>query len=169
MERSQYEYAKDNRTDEQYEKHFDRGTYNQELAMEQLRIDRIIENKPSFSYRPNPDKTFQREDGMWIYNPDYVVELDNKEVPCEVKVQMTELGDTIDLKCSQIYRLSDLNGAVLYATRRNYTLVYAKKIKQLGTVIESERFGGKKVFQVDVDDLDWIFWVHCPDFRSYKW
>lgn len=166
---SQYEYARDNRSDEQYEKHFFVGTQiNQGLAMEQLRIDRFIENGTTFNYRLNPDKTFQREDGMWIYNPDYVVELDNKEVPCEVKVQMTELGDTIDLKCSQIYRLCELRGAVLYATKRNYTLVFAKKLKQLGSVIESERFGGKKVFQVDVDALDWILWLHYPDFQSYR-
>lgn len=164
---SQYEYAKDNRTDKKYERTVSGGTYNQEPAIKQLVIDKYLQNGKVLKYIHHIDKEFQREQGFWEYSPDYTIIDDNKEIPVEVKVQMTDLGDTIDLKASQIDKLIKLNGVVLYATKIKYCLVYAKHIKQLGNLINSERFGGKPVYQVDTDKLKWTLWVHCPEFRSY--
>ena len=165
---SQYEYAKDNRTDAKYQSDFDGGTHNQETAIAQLVIDRYLQDGSVIEYKHNPDKTFQNEQGFWEYSPDYTIINDNKEIPVEVKVQMTDLGDTIDLKASQIDKLIKLNGAVLYATKIKYCLVYATKIKQLGNLINSERFGGKPVYQVDTNKLKWTLWVHYPEFKSYR-
>lgn len=164
---NQYTYAKDNRTDKKYKRNFDGGTYNQEPAIAQLVIDRYLQDNTIIGYKHNPDKTFQNEQGFWEYSPDYIVVNGNKEIPTEVKVQMTNLGDTIDLKASQIDKLIKLNGAVLYATKIKYCLVYAKQIKQLGNLINSERFGGKPVYQVDTDKLKWTLWIHYPEFRGY--
>jgi len=164
---SQYDYAKDNRSDAIYKRNFDNGTYNQEPAIKQLLIDRYLQDGTILQYKHNADKTFQNEEGFWEYNPDYIVIADNKEIPTEVKVQMTDLKQTIDLKASQINKLIKIDGAVLYATKKKYCLVYAKQIKEVGKIIKSERFGGKLVYQVDIDKLLWSDWIHWPDFRNY--
>lgn len=164
---SQYSYAKDNRTDAKYQSDFDGGTHNQETAIAQLVIDRYLQDGSVIEYKHNPDKTFQNEQGFWEYNPDYIVITDNKEIPIEVKVQMTDLGDDIDLKASQINKLIKLRGAILYATKTKYCLVYAEQIKLLGNLVNSERFGGKPVYQVDTNNLVWSDWIHYPEFIGY--
>lgn len=165
---NQYEYAKDNRTDDKYQSDFGNGTYNQELAIQQLIIDRYIEYGIRLKCIQNPDKAFQKEKGYWQYNPDYIVIHNEIEIPTEVKVQMTSLKDDLDLKVSQIDRLIQLRGAILYATKTKYCLIYAQVIKDIGKIVESARFGNKKVYQVSTKELDWNYWIHYPEFRDYK-
>lgn len=168
MIHNQYNYAKDNRTDQQYQSYFSAGTHNEIPAMEQLRIDRFIQTGQQLRYTHHEDKQFQTEDGSWEYQADYTVYYDGKVIPTEVKVQMTSLKETIDLKAGQIDRLIPIKGVVLYATKDRYSLTYAKQIKQLGQLIRSTRFKDKLVYQVNVNDLVWEYWVHKPDFKSYR-
>jgi len=167
---TQYQYARDKRSDHKYQSDFYAGTYNQELAIQQFILDRYITNGSTLEYEPNPDKTFQRDDGGWVYSPDYILYRDSIAYPLEVKVQMSKLGDTIDFKCSQIYRLIELDGYILYATKIMYALITPRSIKLQSEVIDSERFGGKKVFQFSTNLVDWQVWVHYPEFKGYtKW
>lgn len=163
---SQFDYAKDKRSSSKYRSDTEIGQYNQQLALEQLRIDRYLEGR-ILDFSLNPDKEFQDDTGSWTYQPDYVVFYDNKSYPTEVKVQMTELKDTIDIKLNQIIKLKEQQGVVLYATKSKYSLTRASAIYKLGTIVESERFGGKKVVQVEVSKLNWQLWIHKPEFRNY--
>lgn len=87
---SQYTYARDWR--------FDYGTLNQELAIQQLILDRLYNGQDNLSYVANPDKRFQSEDGNWQYRADYIVYKDDIAIPTEVKVQMADLGENVDTK-----------------------------------------------------------------------
>lgn len=166
---SQYAYAKDNRSDSKYQSDFNIGTHNQELAIKQFQIDRLLVDPYNpIAFKHNPDKTFQKEDGTWEYNPDYIIFSKGNIVPLEVKVQMTPLSNTIDLKCSQVYRLKEVSGYILYALRDRYSLIEPSTAVKLGTVINSDRFGGKKVFQIGTDLLRWVLWIHYPDFVKYN-
>ncbi len=168
MELSQYDYAKDKRDDKKYRSDFDRGIYNQKVAIQQLIWDRMMSNPDkSYSFIANPDKTFQTDQGYWVYNPDYIVSVNGKEIPCEVKVQMTPLDSDIDLKKSQIDRLIELGGTVLYATKQKFSLMYAIRLAEIGELKPSERFGGKKVYNVPISKMTWEFWIHSPEFKAY--
>lgn len=106
---SQYTYARDWRSDGKYKIDFDYGTLNQELAIQQLILDRLYNGQDNLSYVANADKRFQSEDGNWQYRDDYIVYKDDIAIPTEVKVQMADLGETVDLKLTQINNLTEAN------------------------------------------------------------
>ena len=95
---SQYTYARDWRSDGKYKIDFDYGTLNQELAIQQLILDRLYNGQDNLSYVANPDKRFQSEDGNWQYRANYIVYKDDIAIPTEVKVQMADLGENVDTK-----------------------------------------------------------------------
>lgn len=164
---TQYDYAKDNRTDAEYEAKTLIGQHNQAIAIEQYRIDRTIQRKPNIRVFVIPDKEFQRQDGSWGYNSDYIFEIDDIQYPVEVKVQMAKLTDTIDLKLNQLKYLAKNNGYILYATPKRYFIHSAQFLMDNGSIIKSKRFKDKPVCQINVINLNWEYWLHKPDFVSY--
>jgi len=163
---SKYSYAKDTRTDSKYKSDFYNGTHNEKLAIEQFLIDLHLKGRPLYQYKKNLDKEFQTENGNWDYKPDYIIYTE-REVPIEVKVQMTNLKDTIDLKCYQTYNLKNNRGFFLYCLDTHYAIIKPDKVMQYEAVI-SERFNGKKIFQVNTKDIQWIAWLHKPNFKKYE-
>lgn len=163
---TQYDYAKDNRTDEVYETNTKVGQHNQELAINQFLIDYQIEKRVKLKCYHIKDKDFQGQGGSWEYNADYEI-VGETTTPVEVKVQMAPLGDTIDIKASQVNKLGS-SGVFLYALKDKYALLKANTIKQSKCIIKSKRFGGKEVYQLETDKINWVRWLHKPDFVNYE-
>lgn len=164
---TQYDYAKDNRTDKVYEQNTLIGQRNQAIAIEQYRIDRSIENKPNIKFYIIPDKEFQKDDGSWGYNSDYLFEIDDVKYPVEVKVQLALLKDTIDLKLNQLKYLASNKGFVFYALENKYFIHNAQYLLDNGRIIKSKRFINKPVCQIETHNLAWRYWLHKPEFISY--
>lgn len=97
---TQYEYARDTRTDKKYQSDVAIGQYNQQIAIDQFLVDYFINKNQLLEYQHNKDKDFQTNGGSWEYNADYIIIGDNI-TPVEVKVQLAPLTDTIDIKASQ--------------------------------------------------------------------
>lgn len=162
---TQYDYAKDTRSDEQYEANTKIGQYNQAQAINQFLIDYNIETGKKLVCYHIKDKEFQTQGGSWEYQADYELEGDTK-TPLEVKVQMAILTETIDIKASQVKKIKD-NGVILYALRDKYSLIPAKDIYDNGSIIKSKRFKGKPVYQLKTDAIQWKSWLHKPEFMNY--
>lgn len=163
---TQYDYAKDNRTDDKYFSDVAIGQHNQQLAIDQFLVDYFIENNKLLECQHNKDKDFQTNGGNWEYNADYIIIGDNI-TPVEVKVQLAPLTDTIDIKASQVRKLGD-NGIFLYALPKQYAIIKAKTILSEGCIIKSKRFLNKPVYQLQTDKINWIYWLHKPKFISYE-
>jgi len=166
---SQYEHARDHRSDEKYLSDFARGTHNQELAIEQYVWDKYLSsnNKLDWNYERNPDKEFQTEGGTWKYQPDYVVHVGELKAHFEVKVQMAPLGKSIYVKQQQIDKLVPLGGYILYALPDYYSVLPAKEWAA-GDLVESSPLGGKPAYMLFVEDIKWRKWRYLPPFVNYK-
>lgn len=81
---TQYDYAKDNRTDDKYFSDVAIGQHNQQLAIDQFLVDYFIENNKLLECQHNKDKDFQTNGGNWEYNADYIIIGDNI-TPAEVR------------------------------------------------------------------------------------
>jgi len=105
-----WNFYKDKRNDDQVEKDYELGKYNEPL---------IVQNLPYRCFQVNGNDEF-REMGM--YEPDYFVRINEIWFPAEVKFSKVELK-YIDLKKNQATALAEMNGLYIQATPKKYVIV----------------------------------------------
>lgn len=157
MRVDQYTYAKDTRSDEDYKRQVENGIHNQKIVMESYVAEKLhIDGEDGWNFIENPDKEFSTEWGE--YRPDYLLVTPHAKapVPCEVKTQLTPLGEAIYVKKNQIDKLVSMNGMVLYATPDKYFMMTALLWQ---TMEPSEKFS-KPAYKIYTEDAPWRQWKY---------
>lgn len=152
---SQYTYARDTRSDEDYKRQVENGIHNQKIVMEAYVAEKLhIDGEDGWGFVENTDKEFSEEWGG--YQPDYMLITPHAAtpIPCEVKTQITPLGESIYLKQNQIDKLVTMNGVVLYATPEKYFMMTALLWQ---TMEPAEKFS-KPAYKVYTDEIEWKQW-----------
>lgn len=150
---SQYEYARDGRTDAEYKANFEAGTHNQRVVMEAYVAEKYyLENDDSWDYEETADKEFSAEWGE--YQPDYTLTYKGKPIACEVKTQVSPLREYIYLKQNQVSQLLPVSGVVLYATSKQYFVLPAAEWAKLPKATKFD----KPCYQARVADMPWRKW-----------
>lgn len=167
---SQYDYAKDKRSDEEYEHSFKIGKANQLIAAEQF-VRELRKENPGAGIKlyEIEDSDFKKT-GTWEYNPDFEIITESKPVFIEVKVTHKNSPE-IDIKKSQVDHLAKdykNNGFVLYAKPTQYALISPSELVREADIATSERFGGKEVYRLKTDKIAWKNWSIFVKFEAYS-
>lgn len=152
---SQYTYARDTRSDEDYRRQVENGIHNQKIVMEAYVAEKLhIDGEDGWGFVENTDKEFSEEWGG--YQPDYMLITPHATtpIPCEVKTQITSLGESIYLKQNQINKLVNMNGVVLYATPDKYFILQA----WLWQTMELSTKFSKPAYKIYTEDAPWRQW-----------
>jgi len=128
-----YNYAKDNRTDSQYQKYVENGIENQKRILKKLNkefglIYTTVKSSEHFT------KVFTGN-----YEPDALI--GNLETGnaffVEVKASKS-MPDFIDIKKSQIDMMEEIKAKVIYATEEKVLFIDAQTIREKGVFVEAE-------------------------------
>jgi len=161
------DYILDNRTEAKAKKQYDKGLEQEEKVIYGLKNYykcRDIELKAK-----KVDEDEQWLDGKSHRNPDYWVKINEKTTTLEIKCTSsgTFLEDVVYVKPSAIWtmlsnRQKFPNGKLLVATHKEFAVMDVHKVSKY-PVIETEAWGGKRLFHIPVEDFKWLSWV------SYIW
>jgi len=161
-----YDYAKDVRTDKQFENNLKIGKHNQKLAIEQFIIDKHIEKGIWYEYLEQEEET-EGAVQYWEFVPDYLLIYQSNIIQVEVKVQMGKLQDYTDFKSNQIEYLVKHNGIILYAIKNHYALIEPKAVKKINNKVFSDKLNSW-CYRIDTDIINWKRWLHTPEFMNYE-
>jgi len=164
---SRYEYAKDVRSDKEFEEYLIRGKYNQQLAIEQFVVDKYLDGYGNYGFEELEPEELARNRADWNYSPDYKLLTPKGNFYLEVKVQMRPLGKEIDFKTNQIHFLIKVGGFILYCLEKKWCIIKPDYISNYGDVVESNKLNKEKAYRIQTHNLNWTLWSHSPEFIGY--
>lgn len=168
-----YNYLKDNRSQDTYKQNVNAGFINQGVVIEHLieeyknagwqLIVKITDNNKEFQdsintiekYSPDIEMIFGK-DGYFKYS-----------FPCEIKVSDKENGSEIHIKKYQIDKLAEIpNSCLLYSTPTKYFILLVEDIRMC-PVKNSDLIGGKECYIIS-GNLKWKHWSKPLTINEYQ-
>ena len=163
---NQYEYARDKRTDAEYEHQFRSGTHNQDIILDAYIAEKVHCFGEDWNWEDNPDKAFTKG-SFGPYRPDCYLIHNSIKIPCEVKVQLAPLRKFVYVKDYQVDRLVSIGGVVFYSTPTKYFIMTAELWQTMEHVDTSPL--QTPAYRIPVNEIQWKNWLYPPKgLRSYK-
>ena len=123
-----FDYAKDDRTVEKYQKDFEVGVYNQNVVLQNINKQYVLVKRIE-----------KFNDFVDVYEPDVFIRYgDSGWYPFEVRTTNKPNVTHAYFKPNQLYRLSELGGYCLWSDKVRYFVLPAQKIIDYGKTISAE-------------------------------
>jgi len=149
---SQFDYAKDTRSEEDYKRDVETGILNENVVCSALKEFYGIDNRPI-----KQDEQFTK-DFKGKYRPDRVLKEGDTKYFVEVKVSLY-IPLKIDFKKNQIDRLCELKGKLLYATDIKFGFISSGDIIEFGEIVSgTDSKVNHEAYRVGSDKIGWTMW-----------